>query len=197
MAGRCAAEVWDSSHMTWLESDLNHKFEDLRLAWVTLIKDLTWLWLSIHDLRLDWDLRQMTQKDLTFFLELQRRTAASWASPCPYILFYLSDRYEFSLTRSVKNTWRPATLSQLWACYAHLFLRGFGASTVCNCSSNMSSLCVSVFVRESVTASSTHTTGLFCTLIPALLAFWDFHNCVSVIIVLALSQQQVCHLSGV
>lgn len=36
------------------------KFEDLRLAWLILIKDSTWLWLSSHDLRLDKDLRQMT-----------------------------------------------------------------------------------------------------------------------------------------
>lgn len=63
----CAPEVGDSSHMTWLESDSNCKFEDLRLAWVTLIKDLTWLWHGIHGLRLYLELRQMTRKDLTFF----------------------------------------------------------------------------------------------------------------------------------
>ena len=34
--------------VTWLA--LTCKFEDLILAWITLIQDSTWLWLSIHDL---------------------------------------------------------------------------------------------------------------------------------------------------
>lgn len=41
------AEGWDSSHVTWL--DWSHRFEDLRLPWLTLIKRLTWLWLGIRD----------------------------------------------------------------------------------------------------------------------------------------------------
>ena len=57
------ADMGDLSHMTWLESDSSRKFEDLRLAWLTLIKDSTWLWLGLHDLRLDLDLRQMTRND--------------------------------------------------------------------------------------------------------------------------------------
>ena len=60
-------EVGDSSHMTWLELASSRKFEDLRLAWLTLTKDLTWHWLGINDLRLDLDLRQMTRKDSTFY----------------------------------------------------------------------------------------------------------------------------------
>ena len=41
---------------------------DLRLTWLTLMKDSTWLWLGIHNLRLDLDLTQMTRKSWLFFL---------------------------------------------------------------------------------------------------------------------------------
>lgn len=34
----CAAETGDLSHGTWLDSDLRCKFEDLSLAWLTLIR---------------------------------------------------------------------------------------------------------------------------------------------------------------
>lgn len=61
------AEVGDLSYMTWLESESSQKFEDLRPAWLTLIEDSTWLWLSLHDLRLD--LRQMNCKDFTFLVK--------------------------------------------------------------------------------------------------------------------------------
>ena len=56
------------SHMTWLESDSSSKFEDFRFTWLTLMKDSTWLWLGIHNLRLDLDLTQMTWKSWLFFL---------------------------------------------------------------------------------------------------------------------------------
>ena len=49
-------------------SCLWRRFEDLRLTWLTLMKDSTWLWLGIHNLRLDLDLTQMTRKSWLFFL---------------------------------------------------------------------------------------------------------------------------------
>ena len=48
-------EVGDSSHMTWFESVSSCKFEDLKLTWLTLMKCSTWLWLGIHNFRLDTD----------------------------------------------------------------------------------------------------------------------------------------------
>lgn len=62
------ATVGDSSH-TWLESNSSPKFGDLRLAWLTLIKTSTWLWLGLHNWRLDLDLIQMTWKDLTSLIK--------------------------------------------------------------------------------------------------------------------------------
>ena len=57
-----SAEV--EARVTWLDS--SRKFEDLRLAWQTAIKDSARLWLGTHNLRLD--LTQMTQKSWLFFL---------------------------------------------------------------------------------------------------------------------------------
>jgi len=37
------SEVGDSSHMTWFESDSSCNFLDLRLTWLDLWKDSTWL----------------------------------------------------------------------------------------------------------------------------------------------------------
>ncbi len=44
------AEVGDSSHMTWLESDSSRKFKDLWLAWLNKENDLTWLGLELEGL---------------------------------------------------------------------------------------------------------------------------------------------------
>lgn len=46
-------EIRSSSHVTWLESALVCKFEDLRLSLFSLITDFTWIWLGSCDLRLD------------------------------------------------------------------------------------------------------------------------------------------------
>ena len=70
----CPSKIWPfcptyqrwGTRVTWL--DLSRKFEDLRLTWLTLMKDSTWLWLGIHNLRLDLDLTQMTRQSWLFFL---------------------------------------------------------------------------------------------------------------------------------
>ena len=43
---RCNAEMGGLESKTWLESDSSRQFCDLWLAWPTLTKDLTWLWLA-------------------------------------------------------------------------------------------------------------------------------------------------------
>ena len=67
-----------SSHVTDIV-DLSCKFEDLRLIWLTLMKDSTWLWLGIHNLRLDLDLTQMTWKSWLFCLSF---FCTYWALSC-------------------------------------------------------------------------------------------------------------------
>ena len=56
---------------------------DLRLTWLTLIKDSTWLWLDIHNLRLDLDLTQMTRKSWLFFLSF---FCAYWDVSCFFLV---------------------------------------------------------------------------------------------------------------
>ena len=74
--------------MTWLESDSSRKFEDLRLTWLTPMKNSTWLWLGINNLRLDLDLTQMTRKSWLFFLSFfWRISLVSFLILCPLPLY--------------------------------------------------------------------------------------------------------------
>lgn len=72
--GGFVPEVGDSTPMTWPESDSSRKFEDLRLAWHKHIKDLTWLWLGINELRLGLDLRQAS--------DWKHRLEMTWILTC-------------------------------------------------------------------------------------------------------------------
>ncbi len=70
------SEVGDSSHMTWLESDSSHNFQDLRLAWLKYENDLTltweqvtWdlTWLEVEDSTMTWTYNKQTAIKLLFF----------------------------------------------------------------------------------------------------------------------------------
>ena len=54
-----------NTHQRWETQVI--KLEDLRLTYLTLIKGSTWLWLGIHNLRLDFDDSQVLAF-LSFFL---------------------------------------------------------------------------------------------------------------------------------
>ena len=66
------AEMGDSSRVTWLESDFSRQIEDMWLAWLAVIKYFTWLWLAIHDLRLDLDLHEITWEVIADIFSMAR-----------------------------------------------------------------------------------------------------------------------------